>query len=209
MKRIIILLLALPLLSEAREFDPSKESGKLQIGMRSIFSSFSDDGYHGFGVGGHFRIKLGSRLNSEWFFDYITTDIGGLAKRTDYHIGWAVMYYPFNNVIEKGKFTPYIQAGHCFDYTEVMKTIPGGLKENRGSMAVSSGLGCHYNIADNFDITLSALYMLHLGKEINATIFTAPNNEQDVMITKDKANLEGHLLATLSLNVYIADLWGK
>ena len=209
MKKILILLLAFPLMSDAREFDPSKESGKFQLGVRTIFSTFSDDGYNGFGIGGQFRIKFGSRLNSEWFADYITTDIGGLAKRTDYHIGWAVQYYPLNNVIEKGKFTPYIQAGHCFDYTEVAKTVPGGTKVKRGSMAVSSGLGCHYNIADNFDITLSALYMLHLGKEVNATIFKGPTDEPDVMITIDDANLEGHLLMTLSLNVYLADLWEK
>ena len=35
-------------------------------------SAFSDDGYTGMGVGGQFRLKLGSRLNSDWFADYIS-----------------------------------------------------------------------------------------------------------------------------------------
>jgi len=209
MKKILIVLLAFPLIGRAGEFDETKESGKLQLGMRTIFSSFSDDGYNGFGIGGHFRLKLGSRLNTEWFADYITTDIGGLAKRTDYHVGWAVQFYPLNNVIAKGKFTPFVAAGHCFDYTEVEKSTFGGLKVSRWSSAVSSGLGCHYNIADNFDITLSGLYMMHLGREINASVFKGPNDEPEVIITEEDAALEGHLLLSLSLNVYIADLWGK
>src|ERR1039458_5460963 len=167
------------------------------------------------GSGGQFRLKLGSRLNTDWFGDYITTDIGGLAKRTDYHIGWSVVFYPFNNQIKKGKFTPYILAGHCFDYTEVKKNLVqvGDTSlsfASRWSSAVQCGLGTHYNLADNFDISLTAQYMLHLGKDVNATIF---NNEitgqRDIRIQKGDLGLDGHLLINLSLNVYIAKLWGN
>ncbi|MBI4931044.1 MAG: outer membrane beta-barrel protein [Bacteroidetes bacterium] len=194
--------------------DLSKESGKLQFGMRSTFSTFNDDNANGMGVGGQFRIKLGSRLNTDWFADYITTDIGGLAKRTDYHIGWSVLYYPFNNQIKKGKLTPYILAGHCFDWTDVKKN--GGIysaynvPQKRFSSAVQSGLGMHYHLADNFDVSLTAQYMLHLGQDINTHVFDNEiTGKKDILITKEDLGLEGHLLINLSLNVYIADLWNK
>ncbi len=216
MNKIIILLLFTPLLSFSQIDSASKkESGKFQLGVRSTVSAFSDDGANGMGVGGQFRIKFGSRLNSDWFFDYITTDIGGLAKRTDYHIGWSVLYYPLNNEIKKGKFTPYILAGHCFDYTMVEKNNPiyssaVVSSAKRFSSAVQSGLGVHYNLADNFDISLTTQYMMHLGKDIETHVFT---NEvtglKDVLIKEGELGLEGHLLINLSMNVYIAKLWGS
>ena len=195
--------------------DLSKESGKLMLGMRSVTSAFSDDGARGMGVGGQFRIKFGSQLNSDWFLDYITTDIGGLAKRTDYHIGWSVLYYPFNTDIRKGKLTPYILAGHCFDWTEVEKnnfgTSTTALNEaHRFSSAVQSGLGAHYNLSDNMDVSLTAQYMIHLGNDINTTVFTDEVTKQkDVLIKEGELGLEGHLLINLSLNVFIVDLWNK
>lgn len=213
MKKIFFLLFLLPSLSFGQTDSLSKkESGKFQLGLRSTMSTFSDDGYNGMGVGGQFRLKLGSRLNTDWFADYITTDIGGLAKRTDYHIGWSVLYYPFNNQIIKGKLTPYILAGHCFDYTEVKKntfytaTVLG--KAQRWSSAAQCGLGAHYNLADNFDISLTTQYMLHLGNDIHTTVYDSEITKQkDVLIEKGELGLEGHLLINLSLNVYIADLW--
>lgn len=185
------------------------------LGMRSVASAFSDDGASGIGVGGQFRLKFGSRLNSDWFLDYITTDIGGLAKRTDYHIGWSVLYYPLNNDIRKGKFTPYILAGHCFDWTDVEKnnfnfsTTPVN-KASRFSSAVQSGLGTHYNLADNFDVSLTAQYMIHLGNDIHTTVFDNEiTGQKDILIEEGGIGLEGHLLINLSLNVYIVDLWNK
>lgn len=194
--------------------DLSKESGKLMFGMRSTVSAFSYDNANGMGVGGQFRLKLGSRMNSDWYLDYITTDIGGLAKRTDYHIGWSVLYYPFNNQIKRGKFTPYILAGHCFDWTDVKKnaftsaTLLEGA--HRFSSAVQCGMGVHYNLSDNFDISLTPQYMLHLGNDIHATVFDSEiTGQKDVLIEEGDLGLEGHLLINLSMNVYIADLWNK
>lgn len=214
MKNILIFLLFFPLFSFSQGDSLSKkESGKLQLGLRSTFSSFSDAGYTGMGVGGQFRLKLGSRLNTDWFGDYITTDIGSLAKRTDYHIGWSVVYYPFNNQIKKGKLTPYILAGHCFDFTQVERN--GGETSyaptsSRWSSAVQSGLGVHYNLSDNFDVSLTAQYMLHLGNDINATVFDNEiTGQRDVLIKKGDLGLDGHLLLNLSMNVYITKLWGN
>ncbi|MDZ4822734.1 MAG: hypothetical protein SH856_04695 [Flavobacteriales bacterium] len=186
--------------------DTDKESGKLQLGVRSTFSSFTDAGHNGLGTGGQFRLKLGNRLNTEWFADYIKTNIASLAMRTDYHIGWAVQYYPLNNIIQQGQLTPYIMAGHCFDKTEVEKTYGNDGPLSRWSSAVTSGLGTHYNITDNFDISLSGLYMLHLGDEIHVAVSESGNEAE---IEEEDAHLGGHLLFSLSLNVYMGDLWGK
>lgn len=218
MKKIIVFVLFLAIsIAEGLSQDSlsGKESGKLQLGLRSVTSAFSDDGASGMGVGGQFRLKFGNRLNSDWFLDYITTDIGGLAKRTDYHIGWSVLYYPLNNDIKKGKLTPYILAGHCFDWTEVRKNNFGfsttSLNEaRRFSSAVQSGLGAHYDLADNFDISLTAQYMIHLGNDIESTVFDNEiTGKKDVLIEEGDLGLEGHLLINLSLNVYVAKLWGR
>jgi hypothetical protein len=216
MKNLVFyFLLIIGVKAFAQDSLSKKEGGKLMLGVRNTMSAFSDDGANGLGVGGQFRLKLGSRINTDWFADYITTDIQGLAKRTDYHIGWSVLYYPFNNNIRKGKLTPYVLAGHCFDWTQVEKnnfrTSNTALNEaHRFSSAVQAGLGTHYNLADNFDVTLQAQYMLHLGNDINTTVFTDEvTQRKDVLITKGDLGLEGHLLITLSLNVYVADLWSR
>ncbi len=206
---IAALLLGATGYSQDKQEKKSYESGKLQLGLRSTFSAFSDEGNPGFGVGGHFRLKFGSRLNTEWFADYITTDIDGLARRRDDHYGWAVQFYPFNNEIKKGKITPYIQAGHCFDYTQVVKNDLEAYKLGRWSSAVTSGAGMHYNLTDKFDISLSALYMMHLGEGISATKFKGPSGEDEILVQKADLGLEGHLLVSLSLNILVADLWGR
>lgn len=208
------LLLGTCCFATAQEAGLSKDSGKLMLGMRSAMSAFSDDGANGIGVGGQFRLKFGSRLNSDWYLDYITTDIEGLARRTDYHIGWSVLYYPMNNQIKKGRLTPYILAGHCFDWTDVKRNgkLYGlhNAPQKRFASAVQSGLGAHYNLADNFDISLTAQYMIHLGPEIETHVFSNEiTGQKDVIIKTEEVGPEGHLLINLSMNVYVADLWNK
>jgi hypothetical protein len=211
MKRLALALLtAFPLISMAQDQSQNdKDGGKLQLGMRSTISAFSDDGYAGTGIGGQFRLRFGHKLNSEWFADYITTDIGGLARRQDMHIGWSVMFYPFSGNTTKRHFTPYILAGHCFDYTKVSSNGVNGISADRLSSAVQGGLGTHYNLSDRCDISLSAQYMMHLGQDIHAEIVQGPYDRQEVLIEKGEVGIEGHLLTTISLNIYIADLWSK
>ncbi len=207
MKKILFLALFVPLLSKSQE-PLDKESGYFQLGVRNVVSGFSDDGAYGFGYGGQFRIRVLSRLNTDWYADYITTDIAGIAKREDLHIGWSVLAYPFNNETTKGKFTPYILAGHCFDYTKVSKNSDGYFQE-KWSSAVQAGLGAHYTINDRTDISLTAQYMMHLGKDIHAEVFEMDGNKEVLIEKHDVSGIEGHLLMNISLNVRLFDMWDQ
>ena len=179
----------------------------LELGMRSTSSFFTDAGSFGTGFGGQFRLKLAKRLNTEWFADYLTTDLQGLARRVDGHIGWSVLFYPFSDKKVKGNFNPYLIAGHCFDYTKVTENGNSLNTGNRWSSAMQLGLGCHYNLTDQLDLTLSSQYMSHLGNDLHAEVEEI-DGQKHINIHQDKqAGLEGHLLITVSLNVKIADLW--
>jgi len=204
-----ILIILHPLITCAQEksIPVTRDAGGIfSLGMRTTISAFGDEGFAGFGSGGQFRIRLSKNLNTEWYVDYMTTDIGGLGRRYDSHIGWSVMFYPLNKEIGQGILTPYILGGHCFDYTKVAKNASLDPDPKRWSSAVQMGLGTHYNLTEKFDISLSAQYMLHLGNDIQATI-TRVNDADYLYITQDDLSLEGHLLITLSLNYQIADLW--
>lgn len=207
---LLFLLLAFAYPQEAHTQPPPNDAGKIQLGIRSTLSAFSDDeGSAGTGFGGQFRIRFGNRLNTEWFADYITTDILGKARRYDAHIGWSVMFYPFQGNTTKGKLTPYALAGHCFDYTQLSVNGPNGLTRTRWSSAVQAGFGTHYNLTNRFDVSLSSQYMMHLGKDLHAEVFTTAQGTEEVLITDEELSLEGHLLFTLSVNYLIADLWEK
>jgi hypothetical protein len=208
LRKIIFLLGLLPFCAQAQDADENKNAGRFMLGYRSTMSAFSDVGFTGFGVGGHFRLQFGPKINSEWYYDHITTDLGGLGRRADEHIGWSVMFYTFGQHTEKGKFTPYIEAGNCFDYTKVMTNYKGGMYADRGSAAVHLGLGTHYNLSERADITLKAQYMIHIGENIDEKIVTdEQTGARNLMITKGGTGLNGHLLITCSVNFLIADLW--
>ncbi|MFN4233417.1 MAG: hypothetical protein ACK4IK_01280 [Bacteroidia bacterium] len=188
------------------------EGGILSLGVRSTASTFSDAGANGTGFGGQFRLRIGKRLNTEWFADYINNDIRGIAKRTDAHIGWSVMFYPFNAPVEKGKFVPFLLGGHCFDYTRLKendKPLQGltGSSVERWSSAVQAGLGVHYLVSDRIDLTLSTQYMSHLGNDIHADVHKHGDVNEIHFSHNHGGSLEGHLLFTLSVNFNLVDLW--
>jgi opacity protein-like surface antigen len=210
MQKSILLFMLIPFMGIAQEREHlDKESGYFQLGVRNTLSAFSDDGANGFGYGGQFRIRVLSRVNTDWFADYITTDISGLARREDLHIGWSVLTYPFNYTTTKGKLTPYILAGHCFDYTKVSLNN-SGIYKDKFSSAVQAGLGTHYNITDRVDVSLTAQYMMHLGYDVHAHVHLNPDGHQEVEIEKDPVRgIEGHLLVNLSMNVRLFDMWDQ
>ena len=207
MKKIIVFCMLIPVISIAQEkMKRDTVSGYFSLGMRNTVSAFSDAGATGFGYGGQFRIRITKQINTDWFADYITTDISGIARRVDEHIGWSVLAYPFNHQTIKGKITPYVLAGHCFDYTKVSKNN-SDVSADRWSSAVQAGLGMHYNITNRMDVSFTTQYMMHLGYDINTTIIET-DGKKDIVIEKDKIKgIEGHLLINLSLNVRLCDLW--
>ena len=189
--------------------DSTSYAGQFSLGMRNTISAFTDAQSIGMGSGGEFRIRLGKHLNTEWFADYISTDIQGLGYRRDAHIGWSVVFYLSKNPLTIGKITTYILAGHCFDFTEVYSAYPGILPQERWSSAVQGGFGMHYNLTKHFDISLLSQYMEHLGSDIDSQIES--NGQQQYLNIQKKTGLsfEGHLLTTLSLNYEIGNLWGR
>jgi opacity protein-like surface antigen len=207
MKKLALLSLFIPVMSIAQE-KLDTESGYFQLGVRNAVSAFSDDGAHGFGYGGQFRIRVLSRLNTDWYADYITTDISGIARREDLHIGWSVLAYPFNCETTKGKITPYILAGHCFDHSKVSRNSDGAFKQKYNS-AVQMGLGAHYSITDRTDISLTAQYMMHLGKDVHAEVFEIDGQKQVLIEKQDVRGIEGHMLINVSLNVRLFDMWDQ
>lgn len=211
MKIIKILTLFIVLSTLNVEAQYTRKSGSFELGMRNTVSLFGNDGTFGFGTGGHFRMMLGKKLNTEWFADYIQTDLYNLGKRTDAHIGWSVMFYLLN---EPKKFDPYLIAGHCFDYTKVraynsLTEVPND-DFNRWSSAVQAGLGTHYYIGERCNLTLAAQYMLHLGTDIHVEKRDEFNGNEYLHIEEEgngKLTFEGHLLVSLGLNFKIGNLW--
>ncbi len=189
-----------------------KPGGQLSIGIRSTTSLFSNESGMGRGFGGQLRLRLFHLVNTEWFGDYITSDIGGgLGNRRDYHIGWSVMFYPpfayKNNA--RLKLQPYLLAGHCFDWTRFESNL---FTENniaqRFSSAVQAGIGFHLPLHERVDLSFSGQYMIHFGNELIATKRTNIAGVDYLYIDEDEPEgLEGHLLLTCSLNFRLADLW--
>lgn len=179
------------------------QGGLFSIGVRSTVSVFEHKnmGITGFGYGGQLRLQFADRLNTEWFADYKRGNINNLASRTDYHVGWSVMYYFTDKIAPPVK--PYIIAGHCFDRTELTDNSDRTNKIVKNSSAIQAGAGVHFNLSPRIDITFVAQYMFHLGKDVHAHI----ENEQVMLHTKKGTGIEGHLLLNLGINYKIADLW--
>jgi hypothetical protein len=180
--------------------------GVLSLGGRSTMSTFNDGKWSdiGIGSGGQFMLQASNRVNTAWFFDYITSGIGGFANRTDYHIGWSVMYYLVPSSPERlSMLQPYVLAGHCFDYSNLKENADHKHFAERWSSAVQAGLGTSVNLSRRLDAMIQAQYMIHLGNDVEA------EKENNIVVFEKKVgmNLEGHILITLSLNYKIADIW--
>lgn len=180
-------------------------SGTFSLGTRNTISMFNEDDAIGKGIGGQFRIQLSKRMNSEWYFDYITSKNEPYTNRNDYHIGWSVMLYPKNNYSFDRLLQPYLIAGHCFDYSKITELGNKSNAADRLSMATQAGVGTHINITRKLDCSISSQYMLHFGKDIETAV-----NGDDVIIEKqDHSHADGHLLISLSFNYKFFKLWGN
>jgi len=209
---LIVCVFPLFLFSQKKSNNLDNPSGKFELGIRTTISSFSSTGSVGQGYGGQFRIRLGKRINTEWYADYIKENISGLANREEYHIGWSVMIYPFNTF--NSKISPYVIVGHCFDKAKIGTINTGAIdytpiSESRLSAATQLGLGTNINVSDHFDISLSGQYMVHLGDALETDIHK-DNDYNEVHILKESGGnlaLDGHVLFTISINYKIFDLW--
>ena len=181
----------------------NNQGGLLSLGVRSTISAFNDSKTNNFGkgIGGQFRMQLSERVNTDWFFDYLTSDIGSVAHRTDYHIGWSVLFYPY--LKENQLIKPYIVAGHCFDYSYMAENIDKNNSAKRWSSAVQAGIGTHINLSKRMDLSLTSQYMIHLGNHIHPVI----SSSSIVFQNEGGISLEGHLLLTVGLNYKLIDLW--
>ncbi|MDZ4847382.1 MAG: outer membrane beta-barrel protein [Chitinophagales bacterium] len=203
--RILIFLLALLQFSLAEAQNTfEKQGGNFSLGMRSTVSAFSHGEKNvGYGAGGQFRIQLTDRINTEWFLDVLSTNIENKAQRMDYHVGWSVMYYLIDPRAFTRKVTPYVVAGHCFDFTKISINGNNGDAQSRFSSAVQAGVGFHYNITPKLDLSPQVQYMLHLGKDLHAHV----TDEGVELEEHARAGWEGHLLFNLSMNYKFAQLW--
>ena len=207
---VSILIICFSISSLAQETD----IGAFSLGTRSTISVFNHQSGIGTGVGGQFRIRFGKKINTEWFADYLSSRVPGAGERTDAHIGWSVMFYPFESSLFDNKIRPYLVAGHCFDYTTIASTsqiegesIIAGNSSNRWSSAVQVGIGGQIMLSDNCDISIVTQYMSHLGNNLK---YETTNGELKFIDNENSAlSLEGHLLITVSLNIYLAKIFGR
>ena len=216
MRNVIIIIFLLPFFSNAQLLNQKgSEGGIFSLGVRSTLSTFNShhDESNGLGVGGQFRLQFADKVNSDWFFDYISSDLGSFASREDYHIGWSVLFYPFSSMSKtpslrsglmgKKRFRPYILAGHCFDYTRMVSNFNRSNLTERWSSAVQGGIGTHINISPRFDISIVGQYMIHLGNEVGAHVHGGVVEFHE----ETGSSMEGHLLFHVGINYKIADLW--
>ena len=193
------------LASKTKAIFTDNTGGMLSFGVRSDINIFTAAPKSpGIGTGASVRLQMLDRLNTEWFGDYITTSLYGKIHRVDAHIGWNVMFYILNPKGFTRKFTPFIAAGQCFDYTSVQQDGENQRLYSKATAAVQMELGCHYNITPRFDVSLSTLYDLHLGKDLDTDL----NPDGTVSVTESRgAGWEGHVMIILSAHYKIGKLW--
>lgn len=183
------------------------QKGMFSLGLRNTVSAFNSGAAqnYGLGIGGQFRIQINDRINSEWFADYINSKQHQQVFRNDAHIGWSILYYlQKKQNLTISFFQPYIQMGHCFDFTQIgiVNSLQKPLK--RWSSALQLGIGTHFLVSKKFDISIGSQYMIHLGNDIDTKI----SNEQ-IVIEQKNGNIswEGHWLNTISINYKIKSIF--
>lgn len=214
-KKGILMLVTALLALQAQAQQPifTKKPQYFTLGLRNTLSTFNGGSfdYNGMGIGGHFRVPIIERINTEWYADYITNNIGGIGHRTDVHIGWSVMYYVIKPwaTVDGGyrlrRFIPFVETGHCFDYGGIYSNGDTKPAAKRWSSAVQVGFGTHWNITNRFDITLKAQYMMHLGNDIHGHVRDGVLEIEE----HEHGGIEGHLLFSFSVNYKFIKLWEK
>ena len=197
----------------------NSHKGEWSFGARSVGSIFgSSDNCLGLGAGGQVRYRIDEHFNTEWFGDWMTTDIKGYGQRFDAHIGESMMIYPGKRIRQVNRFTPFVVGGFCADFTKAQTNLYydavqyGFVTESkeRWSFATQLGVGTHYNITEKFDISFNLQYDFHFGQDINAQVQTNDVGVKYLQIQQKNENaLEGHLFFTVSANFVFANFSKK
>jgi opacity protein-like surface antigen len=213
---LVLVIISSTTFSQKATTENNSHKGEISWGVRTTGSLFSESGnYFGVGAGYQIRYRVTDKLGTEWFADWITTDLGGLGQRIDAHIGVSAMIYPGKTQNKVNNFTPYILGGFCGDYTKIESNLFYSDEINgyntdskdRWSFATQLGFGTHYNITRTVDISLSTQYILHFGEDIHSEVEIDDLGNKFLHIHHDKAKaLEGHFFITLSANILIIDL---
>ena len=205
MRCLLVPLCLVPTLLPAQAQDPaSAGGGAVSLGVRSAFSFFNDGrwNYVGLGTGGQVRVQLSERVNTDWYFDFLSGTSGNDGHRKDLHIGWSVLYYPFDPAATR-HFKPYILAGHCFDNARLSSNTDANLHAECWSSAVQAGVGTHLLVGDRSDVSLVAQYMIHLGTDLHAH----DDGEGVTFEQEHGVSLEDHLLFHVSYNYKLFNAW--
>lgn len=184
------------------------QGGSFALGVRNTANLFTEDGSAGIGAGGQFKIGFGPKVNTEWFYDYISSKPADFGFRQDHHIGWSVQFAPFKQGYGDKAFVPYFLGGQCFDLTRLRTQRSNGPLYDSGqifSAAVQVGVGVSKFIGPRLELTLQGQYMVHLGKDAHFHQDEITGlNEVEV---HNETSLAGHLLFTFSANYYLFNLW--
>jgi hypothetical protein len=180
------------------------KSGEFGLGIRTTLSLFdnTENSLPATGFGGCFKIRLNNRLNTDWFADYIY-GTSMYVNRTDYHIGWSVMYYLSKD--QEKLFQPFAVAGHCFDLSHLSDKFNAENQAKRWSSAVQAGFGVQGQLSDRLSVFFQSQYMIHLGSHLVAEM----DGNQLIFETHHGSSLEGHLLTSFTINYQIGKLWGR
>lgn len=205
---IIVFILLLPITGFSQEEIYSRENGILTFGTRSSVTLSPQGDNVGTGFGGVMRLKFSRRINSEWFADYITSNIAGLARKTDNQLGGAVLFYPFNSFVEQGRKIPFLVLGQALVNSRITKNGLNGETASQWYPLANAGIGGHWYFTNKFDFSLSCQYMQPLGRGIEASEFSGSQGEREITINEN-VRTPGYFFLNLSFNATIADLWGK
>lgn len=172
------------------------------LGQRNSLNVFGHNGVVGIGAGGHFKLSVSRRVNTEWFSDVIQSQGNDDIIRRDYHIGWAVQFALAKDGFGSHRFVPYLMGGQCFDLTKV------GFKGQYESplvfsAAAQAGIGVSHFICPAVELNLQTHYMMHLGKHVDADL---DGNGIGHVHVDSGVEIAGHWLTTFSFSVYLTRL---
>ena len=209
---IILVFTVIPSLLQAQTIKDSEidNTGYLSMGARNSFGIFTTNGKYfvGTGAGGQFALQIAKNFNSQWFSDWIVSNIDNKAQRSDFHSGFSMMPEVISLRTGKTQIAIFPIGGFCIDYTKFSITTGnnytfGPATVERYSFAAQVGAGLTIPISNKFDFTFDVHYMTHIGTDVDIKM-----DDIGVILVKDTGtNLEGHLFFAISMDYKLFRIW--